>query len=69
MYILVRVIALCVFGVQARGGARSETSLWSLADNSKAKACACLTAKWKIFHGFLTFKDGFSIPVKCKLCI
>ncbi len=52
MYILVRVIALCVFGVQARGGARSETSLWSLADNSKAKACAHLTAKWKFSMAF-----------------
>ncbi len=52
MYILVRVIALCVFGVQARGGVRSETSLWSLADNSKAKACARLTAKWKFSMAF-----------------
>ncbi len=53
MYILVRVIVLCLFGVHARGGARSEPSLWSLAEN-----CARLTAKLKYFHGFLTFTDG-----------
>ncbi len=45
MYILVRVIA--------RDGDRSELSLWSLAENR-----ARLTAKWKYFHGFLTFTDG-----------
>ncbi len=28
MYILVRVIALGLFGVHAHGGARSEPSLW-----------------------------------------
>ncbi len=44
MYILVRVIA--------RDGARSERSLWSLAENR-----AHLTTKWKYFHGFLTFTD------------
>ncbi len=58
MYILVRVIALGLFGVHAHGGARSEPSLWSLAENLKAKAHALLTAKWKYVHGFLTFTDG-----------
>ncbi len=58
MYILVRVIELRLFGVHARGGARSKWSLWSLAENRKAKAHALLTAKWKYFHGFLTFTDG-----------
>ncbi len=56
MYILVRVIARRLFG--AHSGARSEWSLWSLAENRKAKAHALLTAKWKYFHGFLTFTDG-----------
>ncbi len=60
MYILVRVIALlfyCALSVW-RPCARSESSLWSLAENLKAEACALLTAKWKYFHGFLTFTDG-----------
>ncbi len=52
MHILVRIIALRLFG------ARSEWSLWSLADNLKAEAHALLTAKWKYFHDFLTFTDG-----------
>ncbi len=52
MYILVRVIVLRLFG------ARSERSLWSLAEDRKAKAHALLTAKWTYFHGFLTFTDG-----------
>ncbi len=34
------------------------TSLWSLAENRKAKAHALLTAKYKYFYGFLTFTDG-----------
>ncbi len=61
MNILVRVAPislLCLFGAHARGGARSELSLWSLAENHKAKAHARLTAKWTYFHGFLTFTDG-----------
>ncbi len=47
-----------VFGAHARGGARSEPGLWSLAENRKSKAHARLTTKWKYFHGFLTFTDG-----------
>ncbi len=61
MYILVRVIALlfhCAPSVWRAFGARSEWSLWRLAENRKAKAHALLTAKWKYFHGFLTFTDG-----------
>ncbi len=58
MYILVRVIAICLFDAHAHGGARSEPILWSLAENLKAEACALLTAKWKYFHGFHTFTDG-----------
>ncbi len=64
MYILVResycapILLRSVFGEHTRGSARSEPSLWSLAENRKAKAHACLTAKLKYFHGFLTFTDG-----------
>ncbi len=61
MCILVRVIAflsLCLFDAHARGGAHSEPSLWSLAENLKAETFALLTAKWKYFHGFLTFTGG-----------
>ncbi len=58
IYILVIVLLWSVFGAHARDGASSEPSLWSLAENRKAKAHARLTAKWKYFHGFLTFTDG-----------
>ncbi len=52
-------IELCLFGTHVHGGARSKWSLWSLAENRKAKAHALLlTAKWKYFYGFLTFTDG-----------
>ncbi len=52
-------IELHLFGVHARGGARSKLSLWCLAENRKAKTHApLLTAKWKYFHGFLIFTDG-----------
>ncbi len=47
-----------VFGAHAWGGVLSEPSLWSLAKNRKAKAHVRLTAKWKYFHGVLTFTDG-----------
>ncbi len=52
MYILVRVIALCLFGacafrIKCVGVYRKV-----------AEARASLTAKWKYFHGFLTFTDG-----------
>ncbi len=47
-----------MFGAHARGSARSELSLWSLAENCKAEARARLTEKWTCFHGFLTFTDG-----------
>ncbi len=60
MYILDRVIVLlchCALSVW-RACTLSEPSLWSLAENLKAEACALLTAKWKYFHGFLTFTDG-----------
>ncbi len=63
MYILVRFyllrsyfIALRLLGAHARGG-RSELSLWSLAENLKAKAHALLTSKLTYFHGFLAFTD------------
>ncbi len=51
-------ISLRSVGAHVRGGACSEPSLCSLAKNLKAEACAHLTAKWKYFHGFLTFTDG-----------
>ncbi len=51
-------IELRLFGMHPRGGAHSKRSLWSLAENRKAKAHALLTAKWKYFHGFLAFTDG-----------
>ncbi len=57
MYILVRVITL-LFHWALRGGACSEPSLWSLAENRKAKPHALLTEKLTYFHGFLTFTDG-----------
>ncbi len=57
MYILVSYCApislRSVFGANAHGDARSEPSLWSLAENH-----ARLTAKWKYFNFFLTFTDG-----------
>ncbi len=63
MYILVQsycasISLRCLFGAHASGDACSEPSLWSLAENLKAEAHARLTAKWKYFHGFLTFTDG-----------
>ncbi len=51
-------IARRLFGAHAHGGAHSKWRLWSLAENRKAEADALLTAKWKYFHGFLTFTDG-----------
>ncbi len=66
MYIL--VIELCLFGARAHGGVRSQPSLWSLAENHKAKAHALLTAKRTYFHGFLAFTDE-NKAVKYKLCI
>ncbi len=56
MYILVRVIALSFHWAPSVWC--SEWSLWSLAENLKVKAHALLVAKWKYFHGFLTFTDG-----------
>ncbi len=44
MYILVRVIVLCLFGAHSHGGGRSEPSLGSLAENHKME--------------ILTFTDG-----------
>ncbi len=49
MYILVRVIALRLFGVHAHGGTRSEPSLWSLEENRKAKDHARLQQNGNIF--------------------
>ncbi len=45
MYILVRVIALCLFGAHAR--------VQKQVCEVKRKI-----ARWKYFHGFLTFTDG-----------
>ncbi len=52
MYILVRVITLCLFGAHAHGGARSEPSLWSLAENRKAKDRARLQKNGNISMAF-----------------
>ncbi len=52
MYILVRVIALCLFGAHAHGGAHSEPSLWSLAEKSKAKFHARLQKNGNISMAF-----------------
>ncbi len=53
IYILVSYYApislRSVFGAHEHGGARSEPSLWSLAENRKAEACALLTATLKYF--------------------
>ncbi len=50
MYILVRVIALlfialCLFGAHARGGVRSEPSLWSFTNQLKI-------TNQKLMHGW-----------------
>ncbi len=50
--ILVRVIALCLFGAHAHGGSRSEPSLWSSAENRKAKDHARLQQNWNISMAF-----------------
>ncbi len=52
MYILVRVITLCLFGAHACGGVRSEPSLWSLAENRKSKAHARLQQNGNISMAF-----------------
>ncbi len=51
IYVLVRVIALCLFG------ARSEPSL-KFSGESQSRSLCTSAAKWKYFHGFLTFTDG-----------
>ncbi len=67
IYILISVIALlfhCALSVWL-ACVRSEPSLWSLAENRKAKAHARLTAKWRIHHQTLMTcnKDGNIIHV------
>ncbi len=57
MYSLVRVlrsyfIVLCLFGVHARGAARSEPSMYRLAKNRKAKDHARLTSNGNISTAF-----------------
>ncbi len=62
MYILVKSYYCAPISLRsvclARDGAHSEPSLWSLVKNLKAEARARLTAKWKYFHGCLTYTDG-----------
>ncbi len=55
MYILVRVVAFCLFGTAARV---QNQSVEFNGESDKAKACARLTTKWKYFQAFLTFRDG-----------
>ncbi len=52
IYILVRVMLLCLFGAHAHGGARSEPSLWSLKENRKAKDHARLQQNGNISMAF-----------------